>query len=240
MLRLFLSTLSLRRATSALWMVRSHLSFLSTLSLRRATFWSFVALKALEFLSTLSLRRATYDTYAKVLRVNISIHALLAESDVSGGVPSSCFGNFYPRSPCGERLKQLFATIGTTIFLSTLSLRRATSAQAAFPPGECISIHALLAESDAAMAAMAFTAAYFYPRSPCGERLCPDDKQADFCQFLSTLSLRRATALFGTTTSAAQFLSTLSLRRATFQCSHGAALLHISIHALLAESDGRF
>ena len=33
------------------------------------------------FLSTLSLRRATYDTYAKVLRVNISIHALLAESD---------------------------------------------------------------------------------------------------------------------------------------------------------------
>ena len=123
------------------------------------------------------------------------------------------------------------------VFLSTLSLRRATSAQAAFPPGECISIHALLAESDAAMAAMAFTAAYFYPRSPCGERLCPDDKQADFCQFLSTLSLRRATALFGTTTSAAQFLSTLSLRRATFQCSHGAALLHISIHALLAESD---
>ena len=88
------------------------------------------------------------------------------------------------------------------------------------------------------MAAMAFTAAYFYPRSPCGERLCPDDKQADFCQFLSTLSLRRATALFGTTTSAAQFLSTLSLRRATIQCSHGAALLHISIHALLAESDG--
>ena len=37
------------------------------------------------------------------LSTDISIHALLAESDVSGGVPSSCFGNFYPRSPCGER-----------------------------------------------------------------------------------------------------------------------------------------
>ena len=39
-------------------------------------------LTLIQFLSTLSLRRATYDTYAKVLRVNISIHALLAESDL--------------------------------------------------------------------------------------------------------------------------------------------------------------
>ena len=145
--------------------------------------------------------------------------------------------HFYPRSPCGERRCEPWPPHRTTQFLSTLSLRRATSAQAAFPPGECISIHALLAESDAAMAAMAFTAAYFYPRSPCGERLCPDDKQADFCQFLSTLSLRRATALFGTTTSAAQFLSTLSLRRATVDFSSNARATLISIHALLAESD---
>ena len=36
-------------------------------------------------------------------RVGISIHALLAESDwgLMGG--SNCDGNFYPRSPCGER-----------------------------------------------------------------------------------------------------------------------------------------
>ena len=105
----FLSTLSLRRATSFDfciiclpsyfyprspcgerrvqngWAFGKRVQFLSTLSLRRATFWSFVALKALEFLSTLSLRRATYDTYAKVLRVNISIHALLAESDPPWG-----------------------------------------------------------------------------------------------------------------------------------------------------------
>ena len=191
-----------------------------------------------QFLSTLSLRRATRRGGDLCYLDNIiSIHALLAESDSSNFLPPLGPPYFYPRSPCGERRCEPWPPHRTTQFLSTLSLRRATSAQAAFPPGECISIHALLAESDAAMAAMAFTAAYFYPRSPCGERLCPDDKQADFCQFLSTLSLRRATALFGTTTSAAQFLSTLSLRRATFQCSHGAALLHISIHALLAESD---
>ena len=151
---LFLSTLSLRRATSALWMVRSHLSFLSTLSLRRATFWSFVALKALEFLSTLSLRRATYDTYAKVLRVNISIHALLAESDGQGLKASTVIDHFYPRSPCGERPAitaffafaiKLLSTLslrratgrfakrgGKAVFLSTLSLRRATRIPAAY------------------------------------------------------------------------------------------------------------
>ena len=83
---------------------RKH-GFLSTLSLRRATSLSSTALHTALFLSTLSLRRATagrqcgaraagyfyprspcgerlYDTYAKVLRVNISIHALLAESDI--------------------------------------------------------------------------------------------------------------------------------------------------------------
>ncbi len=260
--------------------------FLSTLSLRRATRTKRLGFRQTSTISIHALLaesdRISLDGVGVIL---ISIHALLAESDAAtrrmisaavaflstlslrrATVASKCSAaemtyfyprspcgerrnkhtiitggkHFYPRSPCGERPAVTTSITLSLRFLSTLSLRRATSAQAAFPPGECISIHALLAESDAAMAAMAFTAAYFYPRSPCGERLCPDDKQADFCQFLSTLSLRRATALFGTTTSAAQFLSTLSLRRATFQCSHGAALLHISIHALLAESDGRF
>ena len=59
----------------------------------------------------------------------ISIHALLAESDlVNGDAPSSCFGNFYPRSPCGERPLTDDVSTGGKIFLSTLSLRRATLA----------------------------------------------------------------------------------------------------------------
>ena len=58
--------------------------------------------------------------------IEISIHALLAESD--GGVRSSCFGR--------------------TIFLSTLSLRRATARRALGFVDPDISIHALLAESD--------------------------------------------------------------------------------------------
>ena len=35
---------------------------------------------------------------------------------------------------------------------------------------------------------------HFYPRSPCGERLTLIQKLAHLCLFLSTLSLRRATA----------------------------------------------
>ena len=54
---------------------------------------------------------------------------------------------------------------------SMLSLRRATpfatSAAVALP----ISIHALLAESDQAGLGMSTRLLYFYPRSPCGERL---------------------------------------------------------------------
>ena len=56
--------------------------FLSTLSLRRATkLRSILVLILLEFLSTLSLRRATYTCQVCGRKANISIHALLAESD---------------------------------------------------------------------------------------------------------------------------------------------------------------
>ena len=58
--------------------------------------------------------------------VTISIHALLAESDLFWTIfPPSC-GNFYPRSPCGER-HNINSSVNTA---------------------DQISIHALLAESD--------------------------------------------------------------------------------------------
>ena len=58
---------------------------------------------------------------------------------------------------------------------------------------------------------------YFYPRSPCGERLTVVYNIVFVPGFLSTLSLRRATAV----------------------TNERAYLLAISIHALLAESDDR-
>ena len=78
----------------------------------------------------------------------ISIHALLAESDMIH--PRSCNVklNFYPRSPCGERLCAFWTVPSRLLFLSTLSLRRATVLGLLGWLRVLISIHALLAESD--------------------------------------------------------------------------------------------
>ena len=279
--------------------------FLSTLSLRRATLIFRNSSPGRKFLSTLSLRRATGKPSGHVQRRNISIHALLAESDnlargrvqlqrisihallaesdpASAACPAQTLDfyprspcgerrrqadrvqhhrHFYPRSPCGERQKMQQTRQPTMLFLSTLSLRRATinastampSTRHFYPRSPCgerrallymgggrhaISIHALLAESDAAF--------YFVA--------------AQLATFLSTLSLRRATGAAGKIGAAGPdfyprspcgerqlarpdrlvwliFLSTLSLRRATPKPAIPSAFLLISIHALLAESD---
>ena len=168
----------------------------------------------------------------------ISIHALLAESDRKRCQSRPDSRNFYPRSPCGERLTTLTTSRRTEQFLSTLSLRRATVRQVILAEpfifisihallaesdrccpcaiiAPAISIHALLAESDLLPFAMTITALDFYPRSPCGER--PK-------RYLPCCTSRI-------------FLSTLSLRRATINQWYSANLAQISIHALLAESD---
>ena len=222
-------------------MALNHPLFLSTLSLRRATdFLPALKLTACQFLSTLSLRRATVKGKPASPVIGISIHALLAESDVRPtGMPAyhtgflstlslrraTCrgggflflFSYFYPRSPCGERLWLLTSTLTNRMisihallaesdrlcdycertgiaFLSTLSLRRAThNVQIKFLLVP-ISIHALLAESDLLVV------------------LCRILRML----FLSTLSLRRATRREGSRCQGlSEFLSTLSLRRAT-------------------------
>ena len=122
--------------------------FLSTLSLRRATRYGRPIDVQLVFLSTLSLRRATVTVLGVQHRIGISIHALLAESDPARRKHDPKRNNFYPRSPCGERqfLTCIFPVIDG--FLSTLSLRRATHALLQGHFIVTISIHALLAESD--------------------------------------------------------------------------------------------
>ena len=235
----FLSTLSLRRATPRVTVNTWQKVFLSTLSLRRATFLSYKVLLAMPFLSTLSLRRAT--------PVSRCYH--------------KCIQNFYPRSPCGERRLPICKYGLPLIFLSTLSLRRATVIGQMTIHTIHISIHALLAESDANRAELNIRQIHFYPRSPCGERQFSYFLHIHRLLFLSTLSLRRATYI-DTKTSALVpyfyprspcgerrtalsrplkrylFLSTLSLRRATAGMSERLIGSVISIHALLAESDG--
>ena len=168
------------------------------------------------FLSTLSLRRATYYWRDAGNRQHISIHALLAESDVAVYAASVAYANFYPRSPCGERLRTMQVLTCTHQFLSTLSLRRATSIGKDGNKYFVISIHALLAESDN----------------------CPGAAGLRKMRFLSTLSLRRATSWSACRIRRAiLFLSTLSLRRATMLGQVAGLIPSISIHALLAESD---
>ena len=123
-------------------------TFLSTLSLRRATrAWPNIG--PAKWISIHALL-AESDLTVKVGRSNrnISIHALLAESDANANFMVERVSYFYPRSPCGER-RSYFR-----------------------PYRECvsISIHALLAESDAISGTNLLYSDYFYPRSPCGER----------------------------------------------------------------------
>ena len=147
-------------------------------------------------------------------------------------------GDFYPRSPCGERPTRTpdLTTIGQ--FLSTLSLRRATGRWLLPERGHRISIHALLAESDGES-----NCAYLPGCISIHALLAESDAEAKRTTdirppFLSTLSLRRATACTMTTTiCTVSFLSTLSLRRATRLGLLGWLRTLISIHALLAESD---
>ena len=122
------------------------------------------------FLSTLSLRRATVYHVAPSLLRGISIHALLAESDVL----TSAEMNYYTISihallAESDRwhVPDIAALDG---FLSTLSLRRATPALPGLRLQDQISIHALLAESDCSGFNIRCISQHFYPRSPCGER----------------------------------------------------------------------
>ena len=82
-------------------------------------------------------------------------------------------------------------------------------------------------------------AEYFYPRSPCGERL--DDILAGVNELLISIHALLAesdTWQRGSRITYVEFLSTLSLRRATGKSQSCGAGIAISIHALLAESDG--
>ena len=96
-----------------------------------------------------------------------------------------------------EQLNWLMQENGSDItrekFLSTLSLRRATHRARMVARSPLISIHALLAESDAPGEAFPRFPSDFYPRSPCGERRAAQVKAPRTTRFLSTLSLRRAT-----------------------------------------------
>ena len=171
--------------------------------------------------------------------------------------------NFYPRSPCGERRDIDLTDFNKAVFLSTLSLRRATTQmQAAFKGPEIsihallaesdghthymgvyeqISIHALLAESDSSACCGVRRKYNFYPRSPCGERPLRYSEQSAPPNISIHALLAESDNRYGRPIDVQfVFLSTLSLRRATSLTTYLDTSSIISIHALLAESDPPF
>ena len=167
----FLSTLSLRRATChfRLGLLQLGISIHALLAesdsgtTRSTMMWNI-------FLSTLSLRRATCNCVAHALgKIYFYPRSPCGERrifqagqrDRMDFYPRSPCGerhagprlcarqyHFYPRSPCGERPRHYPTMTPDEIFLSTLSLRRATVCRRLRRPAS----------------------RYFYPRSPCGER----------------------------------------------------------------------
>ena len=89
--------------------------------------WRYLTPKALKFLSTLSLRRATQAGNVVNATISISIHALLAESDNSALVKLLLISSISIHALLAEsdQLGAIGALVDL-IFLSTLSLRRAT------------------------------------------------------------------------------------------------------------------
>ena len=168
---LFLSTLSLRRATLSFYANYRDLTFLSTLSLRRATSEINTRGSKKIFLSTLSLRRATSCT--------------------SIGRPKRLY--FYPRSPCGERQQTQSLKVAPHGISIHALLAESDNAKRENQSGHCISIHALLAESDSSIEEVSK-----YVVISIHALLAESDSRSPFAmsrlvRFLSTLSLRRAT-----------------------------------------------
>ena len=80
-------------------------------------------------------------------------------------------GNFYPRSPCGERQAKRTALNVAARFLSTFPLRGTSHNVSQASGAQRISIHVPLAGNVCTIVGRLLTTKYFYPRSPCGERL---------------------------------------------------------------------
>ena len=132
--------------------------FLSTLSLRRATSApSITPAASRSFYPRSPCGERRCPCYVPHRIRLVSIHALLAESDDFRTLRVYYRSRFYPRSPCGERHQNARPDIRQRGFLSTLSLRRATLIFSCYYNTRIVSIHALLAESD-----LAFSFAFLY------------------------------------------------------------------------------
>ena len=224
----FLSTLSLRRATSKKFLpmcIINHFYPRSPCGERRGrhvrktrtkNFYPrspcgerlrlfFIVFDLFRFLSTLSLRRATPKRLGNTLK---HLH-------------------FYPRSPCGERqLDELCRMMGIKHFYPRSPCGERRLLHGSESKGIKISIHALLAESDNPPSITPTASRNFYPRSPCGERPVKGKPASPVIGISIHALLAESDFIFSLPlVLILQFLSTLSLRRATFKLASCAIYL---------------
>ena len=159
---------------SDVWLRRNIVEFLSTLSLRRATRHDKGAgTGRRNFYPRSPCGERPDQTQYTVAGQSISIHALLAESDVAITIrglvtPVISIHALLAESDFRGDHGHISGDISIHALLAESDLPR-------FPPGSefPISIHALLAESDQSPVSLDPINIYnFYPRSPCGERRC--------------------------------------------------------------------
>ena len=218
-----------------------------------------------EFLSTLSLRRATphkqnkrrYTPYFYPRSPCGERHrAELNIRQIQNFYPRSPCGerhiplqrvsisdHFYPRSPCGERLCNQAFTVVLKTFLSTLSLRRATPHCYQqtdyffyfYPRSPC-------GERQSPRCGWLYIVHYFYPRSPCGERrvgrVINHIKTYHFYP-RSPCGERHLRRHRGNDRCPVHFYPRSPCGERPIKGKPASPVIRISIHALLAESDGR-
>ena len=212
------------------------------------------------FQSTHSLRSATTLQSLLFCRINVSIHALLAECD-----KEVIKADVYKMVSIHALLAECDCFVNRFLchvlkFQSTHSLRSATSSFFHLTCKMAVSIHALLAECDQLIISLLLIATCFNPRTPCGVRPFKEGLCALTNPFQSTHSLRSATSQRsghsflpqsfnprtpcgvrlsspGSGNRLSEFQSTHSLRSATLENPNESREELVSIHALLAECD---
>ena len=146
------------------------------------------------FLSTLSLRRATPPYNLMIQHAKNFYPRSPCGERLYYFARLLCLLNFYPRSPCGERPY----IIGCSVNLHFISIHALLAESDSLDTGQMNGWRAFLSTLSLRRATMALALCfylcwYFYPRSPCGERQQLRQKDIQIAEFLSTLSLRRAT-----------------------------------------------
>ena len=146
----FLSTLSLRRATVTVLGIQHRTGIsIHALLAESDRYWSCVLVvgRSISIHALLAESDTAFDVLA-VSALLISIHALLAESDPLIRFCPGTNTDFYPRSPCGERLV-ILRKRNTPLTISIHALLAESDYDTyAKVLRVNISIHALLAESD--------------------------------------------------------------------------------------------